>query len=81
LSKHGVEAEGEISRSEMQDLANNLAAYLELFEDVFVIPDSIRGSEKTIKEAIRTTRKLIKKLRSGDRSVFKDYENWHTLKR
>lgn len=64
------------SEKTMKDLAEHIENYLELFEDVFIIPKGKLGSKKEIEDALEKTRILIKKLRKGDTSVFKDFDEW-----
>ena len=62
-----------IKKSDMNRLADAIEEYLLELESVMIIPDNIiddRG--ENIEKAIKRTRKLIKKLRKGDTSVFKD---------
>ena len=42
-------------------------------------PENAKGQIDRIKKAIERSKKLIKKLRHGDRSVFKDPEDWERL--
>lgn len=56
----------------MKKLSNHIREYLELFNEVMII-DGLTGKEtRSINKAIETTTKLIKKLKKGDRSVFRD---------
>ena len=44
-----------------------------LLEEVMIFPKEMKKKdEKKMKDAIQLTKKLIKKLRKGDTSVFKD---------
>lgn len=52
-------------------LGKEIEKYLELFEEVMILPKKVRDKKEVIK-AIKTTKKLIKKLKKGDTSVFKD---------
>lgn len=72
-------APSDITPLEMEIIADNLEAYLDLMEDVFVVPDSIRGSEKTIRKNIARVHELIRRLRDGDRGVFKDDDDCDLL--
>lgn len=72
-------APSDITTLEMEILADNLEAYLGLLEDVFVVPDSIRDSEKAIRKNIDRVHELIRRLRDGDRGVFKDDEDCDLL--
>ena len=60
-----------------KDLCNKLASHLEnyvsLLEEVMIFPKEMKEKDKMkMKDAVKTTKKLIKKLRKGDTSVFKD---------
>jgi hypothetical protein len=61
-----------MSKESMNALAQHIEEYLGVLLDVFIIPDYLRDQEDTIYESIQTTKKLIKKLREGDTSVFND---------
>lgn len=64
----------------MEDLANYIEEYLELFLEVMVIPDEIIDECKgDFDEAIMRTRKLIKKLKKGKTSVFNDADEWNSV--
>lgn len=70
----------DIRQEQMEFLADHIEEYLELLEEVMIIPDEImddHGDE--IEEGIKRTKKLIKKLRKGDRSVFKDEDEWNSI--
>lgn len=70
----------DIRREDMEFLAQHIQEYLELLEEVMIIPDEImdeHGDE--IKEGIKRTKKLIEKLKKGDRSVFKDEDEWNSI--
>ena len=62
----------DVSQKDMRKLADNIEAYIDILEEIMIIPkDIIDDCKKDIDEALKRTRKLIKKLRNGDRSVFK----------
>lgn len=63
-----------ISDIDMKNLADHIEKYLFLFEDIMIIPEEFKINEKDVQSAKKIIRKLIKKLRKGDRSVFK--EDW-----
>lgn len=66
-----------ISNQDMERLANSIETYLMMLEEVMVIPKSIRSKcENDIKNGIKITKKLVKKLRNHDRSVFKNKNEW-----
>lgn len=65
-----------VDKKEMIKLADHIEEYLDLFKEVMIIPDEIyREHGDKIKESIKRTEQLIKKLRKGDRSVFKDLDD------
>ena len=68
-----------ISESDMKILAEHIENYLDVFQDIFIIPDSLKQSEKTLDEAMKVTTKLIHKLRNSDRSVFKPDDDWNSI--
>ena len=61
-----------ISDVDMKNLADHIEKYLFLFEDIMIIPEEFKINEKDVQSAKKIVRKLIKKLRKGDRSVFKE---------
>lgn len=69
-----------IKQSDMDRLADAIETYLHELESVMIIPEDLledHGDE--MKRSISLTKKLIKKLRKGDRSVFKDPEDWNNV--
>ena len=70
----------DISHKDMRLLAQHIEEYLELLTDVMVIPDDIKEKHgKEIKQGIKITKDLIRKLRKGDRSVFRSKEDWEDI--
>lgn len=68
------------TKEEMKFLADHIDAYLELLKNVMIIPDEIfKEHGKDIQEGIKRTEKLISKLRKGDKSVFKDEDDWNSI--
>lgn len=56
----------------MQRIAVNLENYLNLFTDIMVFPKGFnKKDEKEIFESVKLVKKLIKKLKKGDQSVFR----------
>ena len=69
-----------IRQSDMDRLADAIETYLNELESVMIIPEDLledHGDE--MKRSISLTKKLIKKLRKGDHSVFKDPEDWNNV--
>lgn len=70
----------DIRRSDMNKLADAIEEYLDSLMEIMVIPDEIKKDcEEQIDEGVKRTRKLVKKLRKGDISVFKDEDEWNSL--
>lgn len=70
----------DIRQSDMNKLAEAIEEYLQVLNEVMVIPDEIKEDcEEQIKEGKKRTEKLIRKLRKGDISVFKDEDEWNSL--
>lgn len=62
-----------IKKEDMRKLADAIEEYRDNLLSVMVIPDEIMEDCKDrLKEGLRRTEKLIKKLRKGDKSIFKD---------
>lgn len=69
-----------IRKSDMNKLADHIEEYINMLEEVMIIPsDMMEEYEKRIKKAIKVSKKLIDKLRKGDTSVFKDTEDWNVI--
>lgn len=65
----------DISKDDMNKLADAIEEYKDSLMSVMVIPEEIvKECKDKLKEGLRRTDRLIKKLRKGDRSVFKDDE-------
>lgn len=59
----------EISDKEMEEMAENLERYINDY-DRYIIKEGVSKEDYT--KARKTVKKLIKKLRKHDRSVFRD---------
>ena len=69
-----------IKREDMKKLANAIEDYISELESVMIIPDEILDScEDKIREGIKRSQKLIKKLRNGDKDIFKDSDEWNFI--
>lgn len=67
----------DIEKQDMVDLADDIEAYLEAFQEVMIIPKEFEAQYgDLIRSSVGTVRKLIHKLRKGDVSVFKDPDEW-----
>lgn len=64
-----------VKQSDMNKLADALEEYKDSLMTVMVIPDEIvKKDRKRLKNGFEVTEKLIKKLRKGDKSVFKEID-------
>ena len=69
-----------ISNEDMRRLADHIETFIDTLEEVMIIPEDImKEYGERINNGIDVSRKLIQKLRKGDRSVFKDEEDWNPL--
>ena len=69
-----------ISKEDMNRLADSIEDYLNFLQEIMVIPKEIIDEHgDDIHEGIKRSKKLIKKLRNGDKSVFKDSDEWNSL--
>lgn len=69
-----------IKNSDMQLLAEQIENYIMFLEEVMIIPPELMEKhEDSIKNAIKVSKKLIKKLKKGDKSVFKDEDEWNLI--
>lgn len=65
-----------IKQSDMNLLADSLENYVNNLQSVMIIPDKIsKKDQDKIKNGLMITKKLIKKLRKGDTSVFREIDN------
>lgn len=70
-----------IRQKDMDRLADAIEEYIKFLEDIMIIPDDVAAKYgKSIKEGLVRTKKLIKKLRKGDISVFKDSDEWNSIR-
>lgn len=69
------------TKEDMKLLADGIEGYLDLLEDIIVIPKELADAHgKRIRAGITELREdLIKKLRKGKRSVFNDEDDWNPL--
>lgn len=70
-----------IDKEDMKKLAEGIEEYFDLLEEIIVIPKELQEKhDKTIRSGISFIREdLIKKLKKGKRSVFKDEDEWDSL--
>lgn len=65
---------------DMKHMSESFEEFLDQLEHVMIIPEDIMKEHgKDIETGIEIIRKLIKKLKKGDASVFKDPEEWNSL--
>lgn len=69
----------DVRDSDMKRLAESLEEFLTLRDEILIIPKELQASKNDLEEARKVVEKLIKKLKNGDRSVFKDPEDWDHL--
>ncbi len=69
-----------ITKNDMENLADGIEEYLDCLKDIIIFPDELKREVKPkMKRAMKTVEELIKKLRKGDKSVFKDEEEWTSI--
>ena len=68
-----------ISKSKMNQLADQFDEYLTVLKEIMIIPEHDEKMKKKMKKGIEITEKLIKKLRKGDKSVFKTADEWQYI--
>ena len=69
-----------VSKTDMVRLAEHIEEYVDQLESIMIIPEEILEKHgDQIKEGIRRAKKLINKLKKGDKSVFKDDEDRNSL--
>ena len=80
ISKNGVFDPEKASLKDMKDLADAIEEYINCFTEIMIFPDEMsKRDREEIEEALARSRKLVKKLRKGDVSVFKDSDEWNPL--
>lgn len=69
-----------ITKESMNHLADHIERYMDELQSTMIIPNDIAAEhESQIKEAMKRSRALIKRLRKGDTSVFKDQDEFNSL--
>ena len=77
--RNGFDPEN-ISKSDMNKLADHIEEYMDTLKEVMIIPqDMMDDHGKRINKALEVSEKLVKKLRKGDSSVFKDMEDCNDI--
>ena len=63
----------DFSDSQMDKLADSIEAYIHILSNIMILPEDMsKREEKELMYSIEKSKKLIKKLRKHDRSVFRD---------
>lgn len=80
MSEKDIFDPDDITRGDMEKIAFHIEEYLDLLESVMIIPEEImKDHGDKIRRGIEVSRKLVKKLKKGDRSVFLDEEEWNLI--
>lgn len=70
----------DISKEDMRKLADHIEKYIETLQEVMIIPEDLQKEYgERISHGIKLSKKLIQKLRKGDKSVFKEQEEWNSI--
>lgn len=70
----------DITKEDMNKVADHIEGFLLVLKEIIYIPEELLDEHgKKIEKGISRTEKLIKKLRKGDRSIFKDQEDWNVI--
>jgi hypothetical protein len=63
----------DFSYTKMDKLADSIEAYIHILSNIMILPEDMsKREEKELMYSIEKSKKLIKKLRKHDRSVFRD---------
>jgi len=77
--RNGFDPEN-ISKSDMNKLADHIEEYMDTLREVMIIPQEMMDDHgKRINKALEVSEKLVRKLRKGDSSVFKDMEDCNDI--
>ena len=69
-----------ITKQDMKNLADGIEGYLFVLKEIMVFPKEIQKEiSKPMKESIKVVEELVKRLRKGDRNVFKSEDEWTSL--
>lgn len=69
-----------ITKQDMKNLADGIEGYLFVLKEIMVFPKEIQKEiSKPMKESIKVVEELVKKLRKGDKNVFKSEDEWTSL--
>ena len=67
-----IKSPDEISKKDMRRFGDQLEAWLNFSKKYVIIPDELQHEKYKIDIAVKKVKKLIKKLRKGDKSIFRD---------
>lgn len=69
-----------ITKESMKFLGEKFEEFIDELTAVMIIPDELSEKcHKEIKEGFKRSNELIKKLKKGDSSVFKDSDEWNSV--
>ncbi len=69
-----------ITNKEMKNLADHFEEYTDQFFSIMVIPrEIIDKTKEPIENSRKLVSKLIKKLKEGDKNVFRDEDEWDII--
>lgn len=69
-----------ITKQDMKNLADGIEGYLFVLKEIMVFPKEIQKEiSKPMKESIKVVEELVKRLRKGDKNVFKSEDEWTSL--
>lgn len=70
-----------ITQYHMDKLADCIETFADLMGTIAIVQDGApKGTQEGLDEGLKRVKILLKKLRKGDRRVFKDDEEWNDLK-
>ena len=63
------------SSKDLNLLADHIESYMDMVNELMIIPEELKHSETEIKKSIELVNELIKKLRKNKKSVFKNIDD------
>ena len=60
-----------VTKEISKGLGEHIENYLDMFESTMIIPESLIPSKEDLEKRIKRAKELIKRLKSGDASLFK----------
>ena len=76
---HIYDETSHVRRRILELLAGHIERYQTELLSVLIIPEEVSERESDIHDANLTVKKLIRKLKAGDSSVFKDPDDWEFI--